>query len=67
MASDIPDTHRATIGADKGDDCRKFVDDLRRLNVTPHVAQKVKGSAIDSRTTWRVTWAQRFIWNQRKK
>ena len=50
MASDIPGTHRVTIGADKGDDCRKFVDDLRRLNVTPHVAQKVKDSAIDSRT-----------------
>ena len=28
-----------------------FVDDLRNLSVTPHVAPKAKGSAIDSRTT----------------
>ncbi len=51
MASDIPGTHRVTIGADKGYDCKAFVDDLRSLTVTPHVAQKAKGSAIDGRTT----------------
>jgi IS5 family transposase len=51
MASDIPGVHRVTIGADKGYDCKEFVDDLRSLTVTPHVAQKVKGSAIDGRTT----------------
>jgi transposase len=51
MASDIPGVHRVTIGADKGYDCKEFVDDLRNLTVTPHVAQKAKGSAIDGRTT----------------
>lgn len=51
MASDIPGTHRVTIGADKGYDGKEFVHDLRSLTVTPHVAQKVKGSAIDGRTT----------------
>jgi len=51
MVSDIPGVHRVTIGADKGYDCKAFVDDLRNLTVTPHVAQKAKGSAIDGRTT----------------
>lgn len=51
MASDIPGVHRVTLGADKGYDCTGFVEDLRCLRVTPHVAQKVKGSAIDGRTT----------------
>lgn len=44
----------ATLGADKGYDTREFVDVLRFLNVTPHVAQNVNragGSAIDGRTT----------------
>ena len=44
-------TRRLTIGADKGYDTAEFVADLRTMCVTPHVAQKVKGSAIDSRTT----------------
>lgn len=42
---------RITLGADKGYDTSDFVADLRRKCVTPHVAQKVKGSAIDGRTT----------------
>ena len=45
---------RVTMGGDKGYDVREFVDDLRGLHVTPHVAQNVKrngGSAIDERTT----------------
>jgi transposase len=41
----------STVGADKGYDVQSFVEDLRALNVTPHVAQKEKGSAIDRRTT----------------
>ena len=40
-----------TLGADKGYDTSDFVADLRQKCVTPHVAQKVKGSAIDGRTT----------------
>jgi transposase len=44
-------TRRLTLGADKGYDCADFVRDLRQACVTPHVAQKVRYSAIDGRTT----------------
>jgi transposase len=48
-----PGSRRITLGADKGYDAREFVDDLRELNVTPHVAQNTsnRASAIDGRTT----------------
>ena len=39
------------VGADKGYDVARFVADVRVQDVTPHVAQKVRGSAIDGRTT----------------
>lgn len=42
---------RITLGADKGYDTEDFVNELRTLNVAPHVAAKAKGSAIDGRTT----------------
>jgi transposase len=42
---------RITLGADKGYDAEDFVNELRAMNVTPHVATKTKGSAIDGRTT----------------
>lgn len=42
---------RVTIGADKGYDCRAFVEGCRKRGVTPHVAQRAKGSAIDGRIT----------------
>jgi transposase len=41
----------ATVGGDKGFDVPSFVAGVRALGVTPHVAQKVKGSAVDGRTT----------------
>lgn len=41
----------ATLGADKGYDVAAFVEAMREAGVTPHVAQKAKGSAIDGRTT----------------
>ena len=44
-------TRRLTLGADKGFDAAEFVADLRQACVTPHVAQKSRYSAIDSRTT----------------
>ncbi|WP_116599999.1 IS5 family transposase [Primorskyibacter marinus] len=44
-------TRHLTLGADKGYDSADFVADLRRMVVTPHVAQKVRHSAIDGRTT----------------
>lgn len=40
-----------TVGADKGYDTGEFVEGCRGLNVTPHVAAKNIGSAIDGRTT----------------
>ena len=51
LASALPDG--ATLGADKGYDTRGFVEALRRLGVTPHVAQNIsnRSSAIDGRTT----------------
>jgi transposase len=42
---------RGTVGGDKGFDVRSFVAGVRALGLTPHVAQKVKHSAIDERTT----------------
>lgn len=51
MASVLPEG--ATLGADKGYDTRAFVEALRSLRVTPHVAQHTtkRSSAIDRRTT----------------
>ena len=42
-----------TLGADKGYDAEDFVNELRAMNVTPHVAQNTSGrrSRIDGRTT----------------
>ena len=42
---------RIALGADKGYDAEDFVNELRSMKVTPHVAAKAKGSAIDGRTT----------------
>ena len=42
---------RATLAGDKGYDQRGVVEGLRQQDVTPHVAQRVKGTAIDQRTT----------------
>jgi len=48
-----PKKRRRTLGADKGYDTHDFVQDLRRREVTPHIAQNQSGrrSAIDGRTT----------------
>jgi hypothetical protein len=48
-----PGSQRLTLGADKAYDVHEFVDDLRDLNVTPHIAQNTtnRSSAIDARTT----------------
>lgn len=40
-----------TVGADKGYDTGEFVEGCRGLKVTPHVAAKSSGSAVDGRTT----------------
>jgi IS5 family transposase len=46
-------TRRITLGGDKGYDTEAFVKELRKLKVTPHVAQNNghRKSAIDGRTT----------------
>ena len=41
----------STVGADTGHDTACFVDEVRALEVTPHIAQKIRDSAIDGRTT----------------
>ena len=46
-----PGEQQITLGADKGYDTSDFVEDLRAMKVTPHVAAKIKGSALDGRTT----------------
>ncbi len=39
MAADIPCAHKKTLGADKNYDTKGMVAELRRISVTPHVAQ----------------------------
>jgi len=54
MAERVEGGQRVTVAADKGYDTKEFVAEMRRMNVTPHVAQNEKrpgGSAIDARTT----------------
>jgi transposase len=54
MIEDFADRPRAvTLGADKGYDAADFVEELRAINVRPHVARNTSGrrSAIDRRTT----------------
>ena len=50
-AHDPGSTRRLTLGADKGYDDAGFVAELKAMCVTPHIAAKKKGSAIDGRTT----------------
>jgi IS5 family transposase len=54
MAREIPGgTKRVTVGGDKGYDAREFVEQMKELKVTPHVAQNAsrRSSAVDGRTT----------------
>jgi transposase len=48
-----PASRPATLGADRGYDTAGFVQQLRAMNVTPHVAQNdaYRRSAVDARTT----------------
>jgi transposase len=61
MAAAIPGAHKKTLGADKNYDTKGMVAELRRIGVTPHVAQNTArpgGSAIDGRTTRHEGYAQ---------
>lgn len=54
MTKKLRRKRRVTLGGDKGFDTRDWVRQLRKLGVTPHVAQNTArsgGSAIDGRTT----------------
>ena len=54
MAADLAGAHQKTVGADKNYDTKGFVAEMRRIGVTPHVAQNTArsgGSAIDGCTT----------------
>jgi transposase len=43
---------RRTLGCDKAYDVKEFAEDLRKRNVTPHIAQQThRASSIDKRTT----------------
>jgi transposase len=61
MAAELPGAHKKTLGADKNYDTKGMVAELRRIGVTPHVAQNTNrpgGSAIDGRTTRHEGYAQ---------
>ena len=62
-----PPSRRITLGADRGYDTHGFVERLRQLNVTPHVAQNItnRRSAIDGRTTQHKGYA--ISQNKRKR
>ena len=54
MAERVEGGRRVTVAADKGYDTKEFVAEMRRMNVTRHVARNEKrpgGSAVDARTT----------------
>ena len=53
MVEELGGDQRITLGADKAYDTADFVAEMRRLRVTPHVAQNDtnRASAIDGRTT----------------
>jgi len=53
MAEQLPGCGRVTLGADKGYDQREFIEELRQMGITPHVAQNQgrRRSRVDQRTT----------------
>ncbi len=67
MLEDLGGNRRITLGGDKNYDVHDFVDTLRSLNVTPHVAQNDtnRKSAIDGRTTHHPGYAVSM--NKRKR
>jgi len=50
LVASLP-SRRVTIGGDKGYDTRDFVETLRTLDATPHVALKTRSRTLDRRTT----------------
>lgn len=65
LEESLPNQDRATVGADKAYDVKRFIAGCREHGITPHVAQNIhkhKSSAIDGRTTRHAGYAvsQRF-------
>ena len=58
MLEGVPGWRQVTVGADTAYDTREFVEACRLMGVTPHVASKKKGSALDGRTTRHAGYAQ---------
>ena len=50
LIADLPQ-RRVTIGGDKGYDTHAFIDTLRHLKATPHIARKKTSRTLDARTT----------------
>ena len=79
MLGRLDGRHRITLGADKAYDVAEFIDRLRAIRVTPHVAQNIanRRSAIDGRTTRHPGYAvsqrirkrieEAFGWNQNQR
>jgi len=51
MMKGISHSGRITLGADKGYDDSTFINELRNLNVTPHIAKHGSRNNIDNRTS----------------
>ena len=51
MINSVPGNHRITVGGDKGYDSGEFIEQIRQLKATPHVASKRRGTHIDARTS----------------
>jgi transposase len=54
LVETLPGRHRITVGADKAYDAAAFIDCLRRLQATPHIARCItphRSSNLDRRTT----------------
>jgi transposase len=51
MSGRLEGRKRRTLGADKGYDAADFANDLREMDITPHIAQKKGGKSVDGRTT----------------
>jgi transposase len=52
LDENLPGERRLTLGADKGYNTHDFVVDCRDRNITPHVADKVKHSALALSYDW---------------
>lgn len=51
MVGRLAGKKRRTLGADKGYAVAAFAEGLREMEITPHIAQKKIGKAVDGRTT----------------